>query len=403
MLLVNGRTTHVTKLTAAPRVIVRGSHLRISASPRVKSFSTGKLPHFTSSPLISIITYHCPWKQTRSLKGGEVSVQFRGVRTLSSKSSTMAAGKIDGNAIAKAIRERIRADIKKTQETNPRYKPSLTIVQVGDRSDSSTYVRMKLKAAEEADIICTLTQFPESITEPELLQQITRLNNDPSIHGIIVQLPVPKHISEHTITSAVAEEKDIDGFGAGNIGELAKRGGKPLFTPCTPKGVMVLLKESGVEIKGKHAVVLGRSDIVGSPVGFLLRNADATVTTCHSRTQNLQDQVKRADILVAAIGQPNFVKGDWLKPGVVVIDVGTNHVADESRKTGQRLVGDVDYESAAEVASMITPVPGGVGPMTVAMLLQTNKRRDISSLYRSRFNVLCHPTSQSRELSIPSP
>lgn len=282
----------------------------------------------------------------------------------------MAAAKIDGNAIAKAIRERIRLDIKKTQETNPRYKPSLTIVQVGDRSDSSTYVRMKLKAAEEADIICNLAHFPDSITEPELLQQITRLNNDPSIHGVLVQLPVPKHISEHAVTSAVVEEKDIDGFGARNIGELAKRGGKPLFTPCTPKGVMVLLKESGVDVKGKHAVVLGRSDIVGSPVGFLLRNADATVTTCHSRTQNLQDYVKSADILVAAIGQPNFVKGDWLKPGVVVIDVGTNHVVDESKKTGQRLVGDVDFESAAEVASLITPVPGGVGPMTVAMLLQ---------------------------------
>jgi methylenetetrahydrofolate dehydrogenase (NADP+)/methenyltetrahydrofolate cyclohydrolase/formyltetrahydrofolate synthetase len=282
----------------------------------------------------------------------------------------MAAATIDGNAIAKAIRERISADIKKTQEFNPRYKPSLTIVQVGDRSDSSTYVRMKLKAAEEADIICQLAHFPESITEPELLQQITRLNNDPTIHGILVQLPVPKHISEHAITSAVAEEKDVDGFGARNIGELAKRGGQPLFTPCTPKGVMVLLKESGVAIKGKNAVVLGRSDIVGSPVSALLRNADATVTTCHSQTRNLQDEIKRADILVAAIGQPNFVKGDWLKPGVVVIDVGTNYVADETKKTGQRLVGDVDYEAAAEVASLITPVPGGVGPMTVAMLLQ---------------------------------
>jgi methylenetetrahydrofolate dehydrogenase (NADP+)/methenyltetrahydrofolate cyclohydrolase/formyltetrahydrofolate synthetase len=282
----------------------------------------------------------------------------------------MAATTIDGNAIAKAIRERISADIKKTQEFNPRYKPSLTIVQVGDRSDSSTYVRMKLKAAEEADIICQLAHFPESITEPELLQQITRLNNDPTIHGILVQLPVPKHISEHAITSAVAEEKDVDGFGARNIGELAKRGGQPLFTPCTPKGVMVLLKESEVVIKGKNAVVLGRSDIVGSPVSALLRNADATVTTCHSQTRNLQDEIKRADILVAAIGQPNFVKGDWLKPGVVVIDVGTNYVADETKKTGQRLVGDVDYEAAAEVASLITPVPGGVGPMTVAMLLQ---------------------------------
>ncbi|MCJ1416692.1 tetrahydrofolate synthase [Xylographa parallela] len=282
----------------------------------------------------------------------------------------MAAEKIDGTAIAKAIRERIYAEIKETQAKNPRYKPSLTIVQVGDRSDSSTYVRMKLKAAEEANINCDLVHYPESITEGELLQHITRFNNDPSIHGILVQLPVPKHISEHTITSAVADEKDVDGFGVSNIGELAKRGGKPLFTPCTPKGVMVLLQESGVDIKGKNAVVLGRSDIVGSPVSYLLKNADATVTVCHSRTQGLEDYVKRADILIAAIGKPNFVKGDWLKPGAVVIDVGTNYVPDESKKSGQRLVGDVDFESAAEVASKITPVPGGVGPMTVAMLLQ---------------------------------
>ena len=291
-------------------------------------------------------------------------------RQASSKTPTMAAEKIDGTAVAKAIRDRINAEIKKIQETNPRYKPSLTIVQVGDRSDSSTYVRMKLKAAEEANIICNVVHYPESITEPELLQNITQFNNDPSIHGILVQLPVPKHISEHAITSAVAEEKDVDGFGSSNIGELSKRGGHPLFTPCTPKGAMVLLQESGVELKGKTAVVLGRSDIVGSPVSTLLRNADATVTVCHSRTQNLEHHIKQADVLIAAIGKPNFVKGEWLKPGAVVIDVGTNYIPDETKKSGQRLVGDVDFESAANVASKITPVPGGVGPMTVAMLLQ---------------------------------
>jgi len=282
----------------------------------------------------------------------------------------MAATKIDGTGIAKSIRERINADIKKAQETNPRYKPSLKIVQVGDRSDSSTYVRMKLKAAEEANIICDIVQLPESITEAELLQNITKFNNDPTIHGILVQLPVPKHISEHAVTSAVAEQKDVDGFGASNIGELSKRGGRPLFIPCTPKGVMVMLKESGVELKGKNAVVLGRSDIVGSPVSSLLRNADATVTVCHSRTENLQEEIQRADILVAAIGKPHFVKGEWLKPGVVVIDVGTNYIPDETKKSGQRLVGDVDFDSVVKVASKITPVPGGVGPMTVAMLLQ---------------------------------
>jgi len=215
-----------------------------------------------------------------------------------------------------------------------------------------------------------LEKYPEDIAEVELLSKIASLNSDPSVHGILVQLPVPNHISEHAVTSAVADEKDVDGFGVGNIGELAKRGGHPLFTPCTPKGVMVLLQEAGVDVQGKVAVVLGRSDIVGSPVSYLLRNADATVTVCHSKTQNLPSIIKQADILVAAIGQPQFVKGEWLKPGAVVIDVGTNYIPDESKKSGQRLVGDVEYDAAVEVASHITPVPGGVGPMTVAMLLQ---------------------------------
>ena len=324
----------------------------------------------------SLVLQPCRWPliHRRRLERGSSAGSFTRLlpvgRSLSTNPVMMAATKIDGTAIAKSIRERIQADIAKTQKINPRYQPSLTIIQVGDRSDSSTYVRMKLKAAEEAQITCNLVHYPESITEPELLQNITRFNNDPTIHGILVQLPVPKHISEHTITSAVAEEKDVDGFGASNIGELAKRGGRPLFVPCTPKGVMVLLQESGVDLKGKNAVVLGRSDIVGSPVSALLRNADATVTVCHSHTSNLEDHVKRADILVAAIGQPNFVKGECLKPGVVVIDVGTNYIQDDSKKSGQRLVGDVDYESAVQVASKITPVPGGVGPMTVAMLLQ---------------------------------
>lgn len=282
----------------------------------------------------------------------------------------MTASTIDGNAIAKSIRERLGNEVKQKQTANPRYRPSLKIVQVGDRSDSSTYVRMKLKAAQEANIECELVKFPEDVSESELLYTLSTYNNDPAIHGILVQLPLPKHISEHTITSAVADDKDVDGFGVASIGELAKRGGKPLFTPCTPKGVMVLLNEAGVDPKGKNAVVLGRSDIVGSPVSNLLKNADATVTVCHSKTANLPDIVKQADIVVAAIGVAQFVKGEWLKPGAVVIDVGTNFVPDDTKKSGQRLVGDVDYTSAAEVASQITPVPGGVGPMTVAMLLQ---------------------------------
>jgi methylenetetrahydrofolate dehydrogenase (NADP+)/methenyltetrahydrofolate cyclohydrolase/formyltetrahydrofolate synthetase len=222
----------------------------------------------------------------------------------------------------------------------------------------------------QADIICNLVRYPESIAEFELLEHIANANNDPSIHGVLVQLPLPKHISERAITSAVAEEKDVDGFGVASIGELAKRGGCPLFVPCTPKAVMVLLQESGVDLKGKNAVVVGRSNTVGSPVSYLLKNADATVTVCHRLTEGLEDFIKRADVVVVAIGKPNYVKGEWLKPGAVVIDVGTNYIPDESKKSGQRLVGDVDFDSAVEVASQITPVPGGVGPMTIAMLLQ---------------------------------
>jgi len=236
--------------------------------------------------------------------------------------------------------------------------------------DVGTYVRMKLKAAQEANILCKIADYPSTITELELLGHINDLNNDPSTHGVLVQLPLPEHISEHVITSAVSLEKDVDGFGSVNIGELAKRGGNPLFIPCTPKGVMTLLEEAGVNLSGKNAVVLGRSNIVGTPVSHLLSNADATVTICHSKTEGIQDFIKCADVLVVAIGQPNFVKGEWLKPGVVVIDVGTNYIPDETKKSGQRLVGDVDFYSAVKVASQITPVPGGVGPMTVAMLLQ---------------------------------
>ncbi|KAK2700359.1 hypothetical protein QWA68_001275 [Fusarium oxysporum] len=285
-------------------------------------------------------------------------------------STAMVAAKLDGNAIAKSIREKLCAEVTEKQKLNPRFKPCLKIIQVGDRSDSSTYVRMKLKAAAEAGIDSQLLHYPESITEAELLDHIRQFNHDPSIHGILVQLPLPKHISEYTVTSFVADEKDVDGFGTKNIGELAKRGGKPLFVPCTPKGVMILLKESGIDLKGKNAVVLGRSDIVGSPVSYLLRNADATVTVVHSKTQNIEEYVKNADVVVAAIGQPLFVQGSWIKPGAVVIDVGTNFLPDATKKSGQRLVGDVDYAAAVEVASAITPVPGGVGPMTVAMLMQ---------------------------------
>ncbi|KAK3394896.1 formate--tetrahydrofolate ligase-domain-containing protein [Podospora didyma] len=282
----------------------------------------------------------------------------------------MAATKIDGTATAKKIREQLRVDIVEKKQTNPRYQPSLKIIQVGDRSDSSTYVRMKLKAAEECGIECELIKLPETATEAEIVAGVHSLNNDPTVHGILVQLPLPPHISEYAVTSAVAGEKDVDGFGTANIGELAKRGGRPFFIPCTPKGVMALLADTGIDLAGKNAVVVGRSDIVGSPVSYLLKNADATVTVCHSKTNNLEHFLKHADVLVVAIGKPAFIRGESLKEGVVVIDVGTNYIPDATKKSGSRMVGDVDFESASQVASFITPVPGGVGPMTVAMLLQ---------------------------------
>ncbi|KAL3482500.1 formate--tetrahydrofolate ligase-domain-containing protein [Aspergillus californicus] len=331
---------------------------------------------FSSTQHPSIQSGYLSRARRRSPFPGACSGNFRDfpaflyqTRLLSSTGVAMAAEKIDGTQIAKDIRAGLKNEIHQIQEVNPRFKPSLVIFQIGHRSDSSTYVRMKLRAAEEANILCKVVNFPESITQPEILQEISQANNDPSVHGILVQLPLPQHLSEHTITSAVADEKDVDGFGAINIGELAKRGGHPLFVPCTPKAVMALLKASGVDPAGKEAVVLGRSDIVGSPVSYLLKDADATVTVCHSKTPDIPRLLKTADIVVAAIGKTEFVKGDWLKPGCVVIDVGINYKPDSTKKSGERLVGDVDFESAAQVASRITPVPGGVGPMTVAMLL----------------------------------
>ncbi|KAI9885960.1 MAG: hypothetical protein M1823_002238 [Watsoniomyces obsoletus] len=275
----------------------------------------------------------------------------------------MVAIKLDGASIAKSIRQRLKEEVQEMRGQDETSTPSLTIIQ-------ASYVRMKLKAAQEIGIICNHILFPESISEEKLLERIHELNEDPSVHGILVQLPLPESISESAITSAVVPEKDVDGFVSVNIGELAKRQGKPHYVPCTPRGVMALLKESGIELEGKHAVVLGRSDIVGTPVSLLLKNADATVTMCHTKTKGVENIIRQADVLVVAIGRPEFVQGEWIKPGAVVIDVGINYVPDSSKKSGYRVVGDVHYPSAAEVASHITPVPGGVGPMTVAMLLE---------------------------------
>ncbi|EIM90025.1 FTHFS-domain-containing protein [Stereum hirsutum FP-91666 SS1] len=294
-------------------------------------------------------------------------------RTMASASYTGSAKLIDGTAIAKSVREDVAARIKSIKSQFPRFQPQLAIIQAGARPDSSVYVRMKQKATEEVGITYKHINLPAEAQVDEIISVVKKLNDDESVSGILVQLPLGDHIGpegERTVTEAVSPEKDVDGFHAYNIGHLSSRASVPLFTPCTPAGVIRLLESTGVPISGAHAVVLGRSDIVGSPVAAMLRNKDATVTQCHSRTKNLSEIVKTADIVVSAIGKAEFVQGSWLKPGAVVIDVGTNYIPDATKKSGQRLVGDVDFASASNVASHITPVPGGVGPMTVAQLME---------------------------------
>lgn len=273
---------------------------------------------------------------------------------------------IDGKAIAAEI----RAEIKKDVENLSTVVPGLATVLVGERTDSATYVRMKIKACQECGMESIHRTLPEDTTEGEIIDVVRQLNADKSVHGILVQLPLPDGVNEENVLSEISIEKDVDGFHPLNIGRLAMRERQPLFTPCTPRGCIELLKRSGVQIEGKEAVVVGRSNIVGLPVSMLLLHENATVTIAHSRTLELPAVVRRADIVIAAAGKMEMVKGDWLKPGCVVIDVGVNSKPDSSRKSGYRLVGDVDFEGCRKKASLITPVPGGVGPMTIAMLLR---------------------------------
>lgn len=281
----------------------------------------------------------------------------------------MVAQLIDGKAISAEIRLKIQNDIKQTQAEYPQFQPRLAVVQVGARPDSSVYVRMKRKAAEDVGAIFEHVELPESITQEQLVAQVQKLNNDDSIHGILVQLPIPDHLDSKQVTDAVSPEKDVDGFTNYNIGELSKKDGDPFFLPCTPKGIIDLLKYSQIDVTGKNVVVLGRSDIVGIPASILLRNLNATVTTLHSYSTNIEQFLANADIVVSAIGKPHFVKAEWLNENAIVIDVGTNYIEDKTRKSGSRLVGDVDFANAVNKVKMITPVPGGVGPMTVAELL----------------------------------
>jgi len=273
----------------------------------------------------------------------------------------MTAQVIDGKLIAEQTRAEAAAGALELK-TRTGVVPHLAAVLVGDDPASAVYVRNKHIACEKAGFKSTLHRLPAGTSQRELLTLVQSLNADPGVHGILVQLPLPKTIDTTLILDAVHPAKDVDGFHPENVGLLQQ--GRPRFQPCTPAGVMRMLKVSGIETSGKHAVVIGRSDIVGKPMAALLaqKGADATVTLCHSRTRDIGAYCRAADILVAAIGIPQFVKGDMVKPGAVVIDVGINRV-------GDKLVGDVDYGPAALVAAAITPVPGGVGPMTIAMLL----------------------------------
>ena len=287
----------------------------------------------------------------------------------------MPAEIIDGAAVARAIRGELAAKVAELTERGAR--PGLAVVLVGEDPASTVYVRMKGKACEEAGMHSVTIRLPATTTQEELLAKVHELNEDPAIHGFLVQMPVPKQIDPDTIIRAIDPRKDVDGFHPINVGKglIGERDG---FMPATPAGVQELLVRSGVETSGAHCVIVGRSNIVGKPMASLMvqsgRGANSTVTVCHSRTRDLGHHTRQADILIVAAGRPEMVTGDMVQPGAVVIDVGVNRVDDPNAERGYKLVGDVAFDEAREVASKITPVPGGVGPMTIAMLLRNTVR-----------------------------
>lgn len=285
----------------------------------------------------------------------------------------MTAQIIDGKEIAAKVRADVAAEVAKMVEAGLQ-PPGLATVLVGENPASKIYVSMKQKACAELGIQSFGNVLPADATQQEVEELVKKLNADPKVNGILVQLPLPGGLDEERVLNAISIEKDVDGFHPINIGRLAQKGREPLFVPCTPDGCLYLLDQVGVKLDGTNAVVLGRSNIVGMPVALLLVRRNATVTICHSRTKNLPDVVRSADVLIAAVGRAEMVRGDWVKPGAVVIDVGTNRIDDPSHPKGSRLVGDVAYHEAKEVASAITPVPGGVGPMTIAMLMRNTMR-----------------------------
>jgi 5,10-methylene-tetrahydrofolate dehydrogenase/methenyl tetrahydrofolate cyclohydrolase len=282
----------------------------------------------------------------------------------------MTAILIDGKKYAEEIRAEVAQKVKEWVAKG-NAAPGLATVLVGNDPASHTYVKSKHKACEQVGILSFSHELPANTSQEKLETLISQLNKDQRVDGILVQLPLPKSLDEESALNTVSIDKDVDGFHPVNIGRLAQKGREPRFVPCTPAGVIYLLEKTLPSLEGKHAVVLGRSNIVGMPVALLLLRANATVTICHSRTVDLPAVVRSGDIVVAAIGKPEMVRGDWVKPGAVVIDVGVNHVEDPSIEKGYRLVGDVAFNEVKEVASAITPVPGGVGPMTIAMLIRS--------------------------------
>lgn len=281
----------------------------------------------------------------------------------------MSAQIIDGRAIAGRIQGEIKESASKFLEQVDA-SPGLGVVLAGDDAASAMYVRMKRRACERVGIVSEARILPGSTTQREVEDAVRGFNADPGIHGILVQLPLPDQIDEEAALNEISLGKDVDGIHPMNLGKLGMRGREPTFTPATPTGAMVLIEETGQRIEGARAVVVGRSNIVGLPVALMLANANATVTICHSRTRDLAGHVGTADIVVAAVGRPEFVKGNWLKPGAIVIDVGSNSVDDPGSEKGYRYVGDVEFAAARERAGFITKVPGGVGPMTITMLLK---------------------------------
>ncbi|NMC29739.1 MAG: bifunctional methylenetetrahydrofolate dehydrogenase/methenyltetrahydrofolate cyclohydrolase FolD [Pelolinea sp.] len=285
----------------------------------------------------------------------------------------MTAAMIDGKQIAADIRAQV-ADRVAERKRLGKTVPGLATVLVGEDPASQVYVRSKHKACEQLGIASFSHVLPASTPQKELVELVDLLNHDDKVHGILVQLPLPSGFDEEEVLLKVSVNKDVDGFHPINIGKLAQKGRTPSFVPCTPAGVIELLKTTGISLEGKHAVVLGRSNIVGMPVALLLVKENATLTICHSRSHNLPEITRQADVLVACVGKAEMVRGDWVKPGAVVIDVGINHVDDPASEKGYRLVGDVAFDEVSEVASAITPVPGGVGPMTIAMLMKNTLR-----------------------------